>query len=210
MWTDSPSAVAGGSCEYASSTATARSNTWLSPYVTGGNYCAVSEDLFQGGAGCGRCYSVSYDGSPASDGGRAGNTVVQVVNSGAGGSNHFDCFIDGFRRITGSSTGIFPIQFSHVDCHGTAPPTVVILDGNNASYVKVVFSGGSTGVASAKIRIGGSAFPMTRNSGATFYANTNGARGQASFEVSYDNGSKTTIKGCFGGSWPVQTSSVCA
>ena len=183
---------------------------WLSPYVSGGNYCAVSEDLFQGGAGCERCYSVSYDKSQASDQGRADSAVVQVVNSGAGGSNHFDCFIDSFRTITSSSTGVFPIRFSHVNCQGTTPPTAVILDGNNAFYVKVLFSGGITGVASAKVRVGGALFPMTRNSGATFYAQTNGAKGQASFEVSYDNGNVATIDGCFGGAWPAQTSSVCA
>jgi len=209
MWTENPSDVRGASCEYASSTATARGNGWLSPYVSGGNYCAVSEDLFKGGAGCGKCYSVSYDGSPASNPGRAGSAVIQVVNSGAGGANRFDCFINGFKTISGSSTGIFPIKFLPVNCLG-APPTAVILDGNNSFYVKVLFSGGATGVVSAKLRIGGAMFDMTRSSGATFYANTNGASGQASFEVSYDNGSKATIGGCFGGAWPVATSSICA
>ncbi|KAL3779624.1 hypothetical protein HJC23_008963 [Cyclotella cryptica] len=209
MWSDNPSAVIGGSCEYAQKISTAKSGAWLSPYITSGNYCAVSEDLFQGGAACGRCYSITYDGSSATNPGKAGNAVVQVVNSGAGGSNHFDCFIDGFHTITSASTGIFPVKFSHVACQGITPPTAVILDGNNAWYVKVLFSGGTTGVASAKIHIGGASFSMSRLSGATFSANTNGAWGQASFEVTFDNGSAVAIDGCFGGAWPVPTSSVC-
>ena len=149
-------------------------------------------------------------GSQASDPGRAGSAVVQVVNSGAGGSNHFDCFIDGFLTITSSSTGIFPIQFSHVNCQRTTTPT----HSRHPSREQFILRqgslfGGITGVASAKVRVGGAWFPMTRNSGATFYAQTNGAKGQSSFEVSYDNGNIATIDGCFGGAWPVQTSSVC-
>jgi len=57
-------------------------------------YCAVSEDLYQKGKGCRQCYRVSWDGVGGTDPGTPGSTEIQVVDSGAGGVDHFDCYLD--------------------------------------------------------------------------------------------------------------------
>jgi len=207
-WTSDPNTIQGGACEYATPSATAQGDSWLSPFVTAGNYCGVTLDLFEGGAACGRCYLVSYDGSPATDPGRPGEQIVQIVETGTAGSydNLFDCFIDAKERITGSPTGIFPITYTQVDCPNPASPAAVVLDGNNAWYVKVLLAGGPSGIVSATLRIGDSTFPLSRVAGATFSASTNNAQGPASFDIVYDNGGTATIDGCFEGAWPVETS----
>merc|ERR1712151_480245 len=50
--------------------------------------CAVSEDLYQSGEACGKCFQLTYDGSPSvhENGvtGTPGSVKVQVINSGAG------------------------------------------------------------------------------------------------------------------------------
>jgi hypothetical protein len=138
MWTDSSSAVTGGSCEYANSGAVSGGSTpWLDTYVTPGMYCAVSDDLYENGVGCGKCYTIVYNSADGgTDTATSGTANVQVVDSGAGGSEHFDCFVTAFETLTGIKTGIFPVSFTQIDC-APQPLTAVIMDGNNAFYVKV-------------------------------------------------------------------------
>merc|ERR1711981_1179733 len=128
MWTADPNAIQASSCEYAQPASTSGGNPqWLVPYVNIKKYCAVSSDLFENGAGCGKCFRIVYDG--------------------VGGQKHFDCFVDTFSTITGTDTGVFPVSYEEVDCENPSPLTVVVLDGPNAGYVKVLVAGGKTGVS---------------------------------------------------------------
>ena len=168
----------------------------------------MSDALYQSGLGCGKCYQISYNGVGGTDPGRSGSAVIQVVDSGS--AKEFDCFIDAFTEITGATTGAFPIQYSEVKCTITGP-TVVILDGNNAWYVKVLFAGGTTGVMSAKIDIGASSYTMDRVSGATWKANLTGQTNKpVIFSITYADGTTSAVTNCFGGTWPVATSSQCS
>merc|ERR1719221_1300640 len=78
--------------------------------------CAVSEDLYQSGIGCGKCYTLHYGGSPsvydATTSGTPGSAKVQVIDDGAGGTNHFDCLEGVFTQLTGLATDGFPILHS--------------------------------------------------------------------------------------------------
>jgi hypothetical protein len=131
-----------------------------------------------------------------------------VVDSGS--AKEFDCYLDAFTAITGANTGAFPIQYSPVPCTA-APPTVVVLDGNNAWYVKVLLAGGTTGVKSAKLFVGAGSYTLQRTSGATWAASLTGITNQpVSFVLSYADGTTETLSGCFGGVWPVVTSTQCA
>lgn len=208
MWTKDPNAIKGSSCEYAQDASTAKGSSWLVPYVNKLHYCAVSDALYKSGLGCGKCFRISFSGVGGTDPGRAGSSVIQVVDSGS--AKEFDCYLDAFTEIAGAVTGVFPIQYSQVDCT-KAGPTAVILDGDNAYYVKVLFAGGITGVQSTRIQIGASSYAMDRVSGATFKASLTGQTNQAvTFFITYAGGATDTISGCFGGAWPVSTSSECS
>merc|ERR1712117_556950 len=107
--------IVGGSCEYASSAiGGVGAPSATSPYVASRAYCAADDGLYKQGATCGACFRVSYDGSEATDAGRPGSMVVQIVDSGS--AKTFDCQVDAFEAITGSRTGVFPITYEPVDC----------------------------------------------------------------------------------------------
>uniref|UniRef100_A0A7S1UP23 Expansin-like EG45 domain-containing protein n=1 Tax=Grammatophora oceanica TaxID=210454 RepID=A0A7S1UP23_9STRA len=207
-WTDSLSAVEGSSCEYSKTASIAQGSSWATPYVDPGFHCAVSDDLYDGGAGCGKCYHLVYDGVGGTNPATAGDAYVQVTNSGAGGTKHFDCFDDAFVALTGISTGIFPLSYYEVPCTYAAP-TVVVLDGNNAYYVKVLVAGGETSVSAVTMYVNNIPYIMNRVSGATFSTSLSGLTGSAKFEVTFSDGLTEMIDDCFSGQWPVATSSQC-
>ena len=201
-WTASePGPLQGSSCEYASSAATTHDASWLSTYVSGGMYCAVSDDLFANGEGCGKCYRVTYTSGGTNDSeAQSGTADIQVVNSGAGGTEHFDCFEDAHKAITGISTGIHPVSYYEIPCTYT-PPAIVILDGPNAYYTKVLVAGGTTGVAGVDIILDGNRVTMYKNSGATWAAGLSGTEGtqvDIAFEVTFTDNTVVLISSCFG------------
>lgn len=217
MWTSNPTEIKGSSCEYAQSVSTAQGSSWLEPYVVPTHYCAVNDVLYQNGLGCGSCFKISYNGVGGTDPGLAGgnSAIVQVVDSGS--DKEFDCFLDVFTIITGSSTGIFPITYTSVPCttsistEATPSPTVVILDGDNAWYVKVLIAGGRTSVQALQLTLGTTTYPMERVSGATWKAQLEGLTNlPISFDVMLADKSTHIIQGCFQGLWPVPTSSQCS
>ncbi|CAB9507316.1 expressed unknown protein [Seminavis robusta] len=211
MWTGSePGPLMGGSCEYAMADSVSVGDHWLDPYVKQKMYCAVSADLYANGVGCGKCYRLVWDGSePGTDPGTPGSAEIQVVDSGAGGDWHFDCFLDAFSQIVGASTGIFPITYDEVPCD-PSPATAVIKDGFNAYYVKVLIAGGTTGVAAVDIKIGGVTHPMFKVSGATWAANLGGLTNtDVGYFITFADDTTETLTGCHGGSWPVATGSYC-
>jgi hypothetical protein len=208
MWTSSPSAVQGSSCEYAQPASTAKGSSWLVPHVNALRYCAVSDALYKGGLGCGQCYRITYAGVGGTDPGKAGSDIIQVVDSGS--AKEFDCFLDAFTAITGAVTGVFPIQYAPVSCTAS-PPIIVVLDGNNSYYVKVLLAGGTTSVKSASLQIGSTTYTLDRVSGATWKAALSGRTDQqVSFTILYTDGVTETVSRCFGGIWPVATGAQCS
>merc|ERR1711920_392366 len=183
-----------------------------SPYVASRAYCAADDALYEQGATCGACFRVSYDGSPATDPGRPGSMVVQIVDSGS--AKTFDCQVDAFEAITGSRTGVFPITYEPVDCEVAADdvhsgPVATVLDGDNAWYTKVIFSNLPTAVESAELIVNGASVGMSRVGGATWKASPGGATGSASFVLVLQDGSRVDLGSCFD-TWPVPTGSHCS
>ena len=206
MWSGSPTTVVGGSCEYANAANSGiGSSAASSPYLAARAYCAADDALYNSGAACGSCWQVAYDGSPATDLGRPGSAVVQIVDSGS--AKTFDCHLDVFKAITGASTGIFPITYTPVDCDVQGGPVATVLDGNNAWYTKVIFSNLVQAVVAAELYLAGRTFSMTRVSGATWSASPAGASGPAAFRVVLTSGAEVFFE-CFD-SWPVESGSFC-
>merc|ERR1711981_1059700 len=213
MWTADPNAIQASSCEYAQPASTSGGNPqWLVPYVNSKKYCAVSSDLFENGAGCGKCFRIVYDGVGGTDSGQAGSEIIQVVDSGAGGQKHFDCSVDTFSTITGTDTGVFPVSYEEVDCENPSPLTVVVLDGPNAGYVKVLVAGGKTGVSAVTLTLDGTKqYNMYRGGGATWATSLEGLTNvSVRFDVTYADGSTGFVDGCYDGSWPVAIGSQCS
>jgi len=209
MWSDSPTTIVGGSCEYANAANGGTSSpAATSPYVGSLAYCAADANLYANGASCGSCYRVAYDGSDATDAGTAGSLVVQIVDSGS--AKTFDCQVEAFEAITGATTGIFPITYEPVDCDVAAGgATATVLDGGNAWFTKVIFSNFAQAVIGAELQVGNQMFVMQRASGATWRANTDGSTGTASFRVTLEGGQQVAIDSCFS-SWPVATGASCS
>lgn len=69
---DDPGPLAGSSCGYAQPESVMQGDKWLKPHVDKQMYCAVNDDLWQGGEGCGKCYKISYNGVGGTDPGEAG------------------------------------------------------------------------------------------------------------------------------------------
>ena len=205
-WNQADAPLNLASCEYAQPNSISGGNTpWLAPYVNQKKDCAVSEDLFQGGAACGKCFLISYSGN---------QDIIQVVNNGAGGQRHFDCDTSAFSKITGgATTGIFqPVSYEEVDCEDSPLSVVVLPPEGNLWYTKVLLAGGKTAVQAATLTLDGSEHPMSRVSGATWKADPNGLKGnqvQVRFDVTYDDGSKKSVHGCFDGKWPAGVGTSC-
>jgi len=214
MWSDSTTTIVGGSCEYANeANGGVNSPAATSPYISSFAYCAVDATLYENGANCGACYRVSYDGSSATDPGQAGSQIVQIVDSGS--AKTFDCQLQAFQTITGSSTGVFPITYEPVDCETSNGGAVAtMLDGDNAYFTKVIFSNLASSVEQAELTItpadGSSvSFSMDRAGGATWSkGGLGGVTGSASFSLTLASGNVVTMDSCFE-TWPVATNQFC-
>ena len=82
--TSDPAAIREAACEFMSDAALSGGGgkKWTKGYINNGDYCAASADVYRGGAGCGLCYALTYDGE-----GGGTSTVVQVVDLLPGGKN---------------------------------------------------------------------------------------------------------------------------
>merc|ERR1711981_626909 len=215
MWSASANTIVGGSCEDANSAQGGlASPAATSPYITSQRYCAVSADVFEGGLSCGRCYRLTFDGTDTTETtgcATAGSAIIQVVDSGS--AKEFDCQETVFKEISGCTTGVMGITYEEVECEGTGPPTATILDGDNAWYTKVIFSGLSRAVSSASITVGAGnpGIQMTRNGGATWSTSTpDGIAGNVpvTFKLTLDNDATVEMDACFN-TWPQPTSASC-
>lgn len=105
------------------------------------------------------------------------------------------------------------ITYEEVECEGTGPPTATVLDGDNAWYTKLIFSGLSRAVSSASITVGTGNQPteLARNGGATWAASTPVAIAgnvPVSFKLTLDNSDIVEMDACFN-TWPQPTSASC-
>jgi hypothetical protein len=208
LWTTSKTDIQRSACEYALPAATSKGFTWLVPHINKLRYCGVSAAIYQKGLRCGQCYRITYNGVGGTDPGRAGSAIIQVVDTGS--AKEFNCFSNAFTAITGATTGVFPIRYTPVACT-KSPTTVVVLDGNNEFYVKVLLAGGTTSVKSATLKLGSVTYTLDRVSGATWKASLAGLKNQqSSFSITYVNGVTVSVSGCFGGKWPVATGTQCS
>jgi hypothetical protein len=89
---------------------------------------------------------------------------------------------------------------------------VVVLDGPNAGYVKVLVAGGQTGVSAVTLTLGGTKqYNMYRGGGATWATSLEGLTNvSVRFDVTYADGSTGFVDGCYDGSWPVAIGSQCS
>ena len=127
---------------------------------------------------------------------------LSTSGAGTGGEKHFDCFLDAHEKITGTDTGVFDVTFDEIPCKESSL-TAIVLEPNNAGYVKVLFAGGTTGVAAADITVGGVKYSMYKNSGATWAASLQGStQGGVQFDVTFADGSVKTLYDCFSSQWP--------
>mmetsp|Transcript_74340 Transcript_74340/g.131455 ORF Transcript_74340/g.131455 Transcript_74340/m.131455 type:complete len:375 (+) Transcript_74340:85-1209(+) len=193
--------VKAGECEYAGfGIGSVAAQT---PYIPNKYYCAVRDDLFKNGAGCGICYKISYGGAGGSNAGRAGELVVQAVDRNAvsdhADAKEFDCQVGAFQNITGARTGVFPVNYERVDCDVTPEgPVAMVITGGNKWFIKVIFSNMISAVESAKMTVGSKSYNMKRTSGATWEAQMDdGPTGKASFEVKLDNSKVVNFPDCF-------------
>lgn len=211
MWSTDPQEIVGSSCEFANiAQGGTGSPAAANPYIASGRYCAVDAELYGGAVACGRCYRITFNGAETTETtgcNRPGAAVVMVVDSGSAAV--FDCHLPVFRDISGCETGVMGIQFEQVACQGAGPPTATILDGGNAYFVKVLFSGLERGVDAATITVGGNAPVMMSRNGGPFQASTQGLTGvPVGFTLTLDDGSTLELANCFG-NWPQTTGASC-
>merc|ERR1712072_1496098 len=167
-----------------------------------------------GGLSCDRCYRLTFDGTDTTETtgcATAVSAIIQVVDSGS--AKEYDCQETVFKEISGCTTGVMGITYEEVECEGTGPPTATILDGDNAWYTKVIFSGLSRAVSSASITVGAGNpdIQMTRNGGATWSTSTPDAIAgnvPVTFKPTLDNDATVEMDACFN-TWPQPTSASC-
>jgi len=178
MWSSDPNVITGSHCGYAASNNGGLSAASAqSSYIQGTPrlYCAIHNDLFNGGEACGKCFKLRYDGggfgecsgtveTPSAS--HAGEAVIQVVDSG-GGNHDFDCVLETFDYITGWNTDRFPVTYEEVDCEVSACDSaerdcVMTLPTGNLpqiangylGWARVVFHNLHTSVKSVTARVG--------------------------------------------------------
>jgi len=145
MWVAGHENLIGGQCEFGNSPVNSFTDPVLAPYLKNGFHCAIGDSNpgFGKGEHCGKCYrltSVGNEGNPDNKGPK-GSAVVMVSNSGAGGDAHFDCIMDSYTQITGTTTGIYNVEFEEVTCDLIKGGLVIIDWANegNAYYCKMMF-----------------------------------------------------------------------
>lgn len=175
MWSTNRDEIVGSACGYASSEYGGINSlaAQASPYVNGATkfYAAVDSTLWNGGEGCGKCYRVSYGGVGGTDPGRAGEAIVQVVDTGS--AKPFDLIYDAFNQATGASTGVFPASWEQVACQTSVggPKGIVLaasVDKNagNLWWIRAILYNLERGASSAQLMVGGGASHSMTRSGA--------------------------------------------
>lgn len=219
MWA-SESALIGAQCEFANAPVNSVTDRVLTPYMRNGFHCAIGDGgnpAFGKGENCGKCYHIwslndnGIYGTP----GHKGSAHITVTNGGAGGSHHFDCIADGFKAITGASTGVFAIEYEEVTCDEvTGSITAINWADKNAYYCKMMFEnvGLWGGISSVESCLNGnSCKPMQRAGGATWTGCPQGEGSSMLFkltQVGHDGHSRTVDCNC-PYAWPWNNGARC-
>jgi hypothetical protein len=230
-WDDSPNIAENGHCGYAASqyggmSFKAAQSTYLQS--TPRMYCAIHNDHFAGGAACGKCFKLKYDGlgfgscSATSDNPapNSGEGIIQVVDSGSG--NHdFDCTLETFQFLTGWHTDRFPISYEEVDCEtrscSTSDPDCVltvapapdapIIDPTSGylGSTRVIFHNLKTSVSTASAKIGRCPAKTMNRNGALFdwFTSSSGCYKPVCFTATLADSSTVTIDAT---DWPEYSS----
>jgi len=196
VWHVSPTILSpGGSCALASAANGGMDSPGAqSKYINGTPkmYCAVSDSLYQGGKGCGKCYQLT---------GQAGTRTVQVVSRMENSERLFDCQLDSFQAITGQVTSVFPITWEEVDCEtnsGGATMHVFGAEVDTAAedlwFVSVLFFNVERGVHDVKMTVGNRAAPvdMKRHGSRWDAENMGGVMKPIHFVVTMGDGEQVT------------------
>jgi len=216
MWTTND-ATTGAFCEFA---AKGVGLSHLPRHIRKGLQCAIGDEAGKG-EHCGRCYKVTSksDSGTAGTPGKMGSAEVMITDSGAGGSEHFDCVVDSFEDITGARTGIFDIEFEQTVCTGIeGNPVITNWADKNAWYCKMMFQNvaGWGGLDSVKACLDGGSecADLTLFSGATWIGCPKGEGSSMTFALTQKSpqGASETIDcecNVNGGKWPWPTNTQC-
>jgi len=219
MWTDGKRTIEGSSCRYADPRGGGLDGPGAhSPYISRESYCAVSADLYHGGQTCGQCYRLIYGGDAGLHGtpaGQSGSLIVKVVDSGAGGTDHFDCHLTAYTSLTSTAPGIFPIRFEPATCITAGlHPDVTVLQGGNPWSIIVLFSDLASPVSSAEITVDGQVFKMREGFSAAWAGDIflpgSATRDHTvvSFHIKLTDGTSENMVNCFS-HWPLKAKDSC-
>jgi len=219
MWTDGRRTIEGSSCRFADPRGGGLDGPGAhSPYISRESYCAVSADLYDGGHACGRCYRLIYGGDEGLHGtpaGKSGSLIIKVVDSGAGGTDHFDCHLTAYTSLTSTAPGMFPIRFEPATCMTAGRyPDVTVLQGGNPWSIIALFSDLASPVSSAYITVDGQRFKMRQGSSAGWAGDVflqGGAKRDhtvVSFYVKLADGTSANLVNCFS-HWPLTVGDSC-
>lgn len=217
MWATTNQDLIGSSCEYANAPVDSLTDPVLASYLRTGYHCAIGEE-FGIGEPCGKCYRLTSlnDNGRHGTPGATSSAVVMVSNSGAGGTNHFDCILESFQAITGATSGVFDITYEQTACTDVSGvPTIINWADQNAWYCKMMFEniGGWGSLHTVRACLDGSkCSDLQRFSGQTWTGCPTGTGSTMDFTLTQQSpsGDVSTIHcTCSVGAWPWPTGRRC-
>jgi len=217
MWATTNQDLIGASCEFANAPVNSLSDPVLASYLRTSYHCAIGEE-YGIGEHCGKCYRLTSTNNNGRHGtpGQVGSAVIMVSNSGAGGSNHFDCILESFQEITGATSGVFDITYEQTECTDVSGlPTIINWADQNAWYCKMMFENiggwGSLHTVYACLD-GGNCKYLQRFSGQTWTGCPVGTGSTMTFTLTQQSPAGKTSEilcTCSVGSWPWPTGTRC-
>ncbi|GJM84646.1 hypothetical protein PR202_ga00335 [Eleusine coracana subsp. coracana] len=159
------SGTMGGACGYG--------NLYDAGY--GINNAALSSVLFNDGASCGQCYTITCDTSKSAYC-KPGNAITVSATNDGGWCNpprpHFDMSQPAWEHIGVYQGGIIPVQYQRVRCSRTGGVRFVINGCNYFELVNIQNLAGSGSVGAAWIKATNTGWiQMSRNWGANWQSN---------------------------------------
>ncbi|GJN20717.1 hypothetical protein PR202_gb08127 [Eleusine coracana subsp. coracana] len=159
------SGTMGGACGYG--------NLYDAGY--GINNAALSSVLFDDGASCGQCYTITCDASKSAYC-KPGNAITVSATNDSGWCNpprpHFDMSQPAWEHIGIYQGGIIPVQYQRVKCSRTGGVRFVINGCNYFELVNIQNLSGSGSVGAAWIKGTNTGWiQMSRNWGANWQSN---------------------------------------
>jgi len=209
MWTSNHDVITGSMCGYAAPVIGGLN----SPAITNSHYfqnnrflCAANQSRHPNS--CGKCFRVRYTSGGTEPGrSRPGEAIIQIVDAMVA-NRDFDCLLNPFQQITGTTTGVFPISYEEVPCTLTdnGRSKLTVMDINNSWNTKVIVSNAEYAVTSVRMDIAGRQLNLQRSLQSATWIDgplLRGETGIASFVVGLSNGATLNFNNCFA-DWPVK------